>query len=158
MTVHSPGSALTLPIRGAGKLDASLKPLPPHELPEALKTTTIRKGGIKQTLTKDRPTGALRYVFENDSGTTRLDGIDLETSGYARDDFSIHPDDPLKARAEVTGRSSHERKGWKCETRTRTVMTATPTSFELEATLDAYEGDARVFAKSWKVSIPRDNV
>ncbi len=158
LTIRSPGSALTLPIRGASTLDATLTPLPPHELPEALKTTTIKKGGITQTLTKDRPSGALRYVFENDAGTTRLDGIDLETSGYAKDDFSIHPDEPLTARAEVTGFTAHERKGWRCETRTRTVMTATPTTFELEATLDAYEGDARVFAKSWKVSIPRDNV
>ena len=158
VTVDGAGSTLTLPVRGASPTDAKLVPLPPHELPEALTSTTIRPGRIEQTHTRDRPTGALRYVFENDSGTTRLDGIDLETSGYARDDFSIHPDEPLKARAEVTGRSSHERQGWKCEARTRTVMTATPTTFELEATLDAYEGDTRVFAKSWKVSIPRDNV
>ena len=158
LTISGAGSTLTLPVRGASPTDAKLVPLPPHELPEALTSTTIRPGRIEQTHTRDRPTGALRYVFENDSGTTRLDGIDLETSGYARDDFSIHPDEPLKARAEVTGRSSHERQGWKCEARTRTVMTATPTTFELEATLDAYEGDTRVFAKSWKVSIPRDNV
>ena len=158
LTIQSGASALTLPIRGASPLDATLKPLPPHELPETLKTTTVRPGRIEQTLTKDRPTGVLRYVVENDGGTTRIDGIDLKTSNVMRDDFSIHPDDPLKARAEVTSNAQFTREDWTIETRTRTVMTATATTFELEATLDAYEGGVRVFAKNWRVSLPRDNV
>ncbi len=131
---------------------------PGNGLPEALKTTTIRKGEITQTHTRDRPTGALRYVFVNDSGTTLLDGIGLESSSRMQDDFSIHPRDPLKARAEVTSQSRYARKDWEIETKCRTVMTATPTTFELEATLDAFENGVRVFAKNWKESIPRDNV
>ncbi len=158
LTIRSEGSAVILPIRGASPHDAKLKPLPPHELPEALKTTTIRKGEITQTHTRDRPTGALRYVFVNDSGTTLLDGIGLESSSRMQDDFSIHPRDPLKARAEVTSQSRYARKDWEIETKCRTVMTATPTTFELEATLDAFENGVRVFAKNWKESIPRDNV
>ncbi len=157
ITLHG-GSALTLPIRGASAEDKKLTPLPPHELPEILKTTTIRPGRIEQTHIRDRPTGALRYVFVNDSGTTRIDGIGLESSSVMQDDFSIHPSDPLAARAEVTSNAQFKRENWEIETKCRTVMTATPTTFELEATLDAYEGGARVFAKNWKVSIPRDNV
>jgi hypothetical protein len=158
LTVHSAGSALILPIRGASPSDARLVPLPPHELPDVLKTTTVRPGRIEQTHTRDRPSGALRYVFENDGGTTYIDGIDLENSSWMQDDFSIDPIDPLKARAEVSSRAQFKRKGWDIETKCRTVMTATPKTFELEATLDAFEGGTRVFAKSWKVSIPRDNV
>ncbi|MBM3546874.1 MAG: CocE/NonD family hydrolase [Alphaproteobacteria bacterium] len=158
LTVHGAGSALILPIRGSSPTDAKLVPLPPHELPEILKTTTIRPGKITQTHTRDRPTGALRYVFENDGGTSLIDGIGLESSSTMKDDFSIDPVDPLKARAEVTSHSQFRRKDWNIETKCRTVMTATPTSFDLEATLDAFEGGTRVFAKNWKVSIPRDNV
>ncbi len=158
LTIRSEGSALILPIRGSSPHDAKLKPLPPHELPEALKTTTIRKGEITQTHTRDRPTGALRYVFVNDSGTALIDGIGLESSSRMQDDFSIHPSEPLQARAEVTSQSRYARKDWEIETRCRTVMTATATTFELEATLDAFENGTRVFAKNWKESIPRDNV
>ena len=158
LTIRSEGSALILPVRGASPHDGKLKPLPPHELPEVLKTTTIKKGEVTQTHTRDRPTGALRYVFVNDSGTTLIDGIGLETSSRMQDDFSIHPAEPLQARAEVTSKSRYARKDWEIETECRTVMTATPTSFELEATLDAFENGARVFAKNWKESIPRDNV
>ncbi|MBM3549975.1 MAG: CocE/NonD family hydrolase [Alphaproteobacteria bacterium] len=158
LTVNGAGSALILPIRGSSPTDSKLVPLPPHELPEILKTTTIKPGSIKQTHTRDRPSGVLRYVFENDSGTTYIDGIDLENSSWMQDDFSIDPLDPLKARAEVSSHSRFRRKDWDIETKCRTVMTATPTTFDLEATLDAYEGGTRVFAKNWKVSIPRDNV
>jgi putative CocE/NonD family hydrolase len=158
LTVHTGGSALVLPVRGASALDATLKPLPRHELPEVLKSTTVRAGRISQKLSKDRPTGALRYVFENDGGSTLLDGIDLTTSSWMRDTFSIHPEDPLSARGEVTSIAGYGRGDWQVETHGRTVLTATATSFEIEATLDAYEGGVRVFAKNWKVSIPRDNV
>jgi len=75
-----------------------------------------------------------------------------------RDTFLIHPEDPLSARGEVTSIAGYGRGDWQVETHGRTVLTATATSFEIEATLDAYEGGVRVFAKNWKVSIPRDNV
>ncbi len=34
-------------------------------------------------------------------------------------------------------------------------MTSTEDGFQIRATLDAFEGDARIFARSWDESIPR---
>jgi uncharacterized protein len=79
-------------------------------------------------------------------------------SSHTRDVFSIHPEDPLSARGEVVTSAGYTRGDWQVETRGRTVLTSTAATFELEATLDAYEGGVRVFAKNWRVSIPRDNV
>lgn len=53
---------------------------------------------------------------------------------------------------------SFARDAWAVETRTRTVLTSTATDFRLHAQLDAYEGDERVFAHSWRLSIPRNHV
>ena len=39
-----------------------------------------------------------------------------------------------------------------------TVLTSTPTDFRLHAQLDAYEHDERVFAHTWRLTIPRDLV
>jgi len=50
------------------------------------------------------------------------------------------------------------RGDWKVETVTRTVLTCTATDFRLHAQLDAYEGDERVYADSWRLTIPRDHV
>jgi len=41
---------------------------------------------------------------------------------------------------------------------TRTVLTSTRTHFRIRATLDAYEGDARIFSKSWDEKIARDMI
>jgi hypothetical protein len=45
---------------------------------------------------------------------------------------------------------------WDTSTRTRTVLTCTPTTFEIHAELDAFEGDRRVFSRNWQRSLPRD--
>jgi hypothetical protein len=56
----------------------------------------------------------------------------------------------------VESTRSLARGDWKIETLTRTVLTSTPTHFQIRAILDAYEGDTRIFSKSWDDLIPRD--
>jgi hypothetical protein len=40
--------------------------------------------------------------------------------------------------------------------RARTVLTSTATDSRPHAQLDAYEGNERVFAHTWRLTIPRD--
>lgn len=50
------------------------------------------------------------------------------------------------------------REGWDVRTETHTRLTSDEAHFYVHATLDAYEGLDRVFAKTWNLAIPRDNV
>jgi hypothetical protein len=50
------------------------------------------------------------------------------------------------------------RDGWSTRTVTRTVLTCTPTAFEVHGHLDAYEGEHRTFSRDWERSIPRDHL
>ncbi len=50
------------------------------------------------------------------------------------------------------------RADWKVHITTRTVLTSTPTDFQLYAQLDAWEGEERVFAHTWHTTIPRDHI
>ncbi len=93
-----------------------------------------------------------------DSGCHRYDDIDLTVHTVAADRFTIRPDDPLSARAEVAWTVRLERGDWRVETRTRTVLTATRDTFELVATLEARDGDGPVHEERWSRSIPRDLV
>ncbi len=74
------------------------------------------------------------------------------------DRYTIRPDDPLSARVEVAWTVRLARGDWRVETRTRTLLWATKDTFELEATLEALEGDALVHEQRWERSIPRDLV
>jgi hypothetical protein len=47
---------------------------------------------------------------------------------------------------------------WNTEVKTASVLSATTDAFLLTNSLEAFEGDVRVFAKTWSKSIPRDHV
>lgn len=158
LTVYSGISSLTLPVRPPSAEDSQLPALPPVELAAPLATTTITPGKVAQTIARDRATGLTTVTREDDRGRIRFDDIDLMVGWRKLETFTIGPTDPSSARHEAVWNLEFARDGWQVRTETRTVMWATRRSFEIEATLDAFESSARAFSKSWKLSIPRDHV
>ena len=73
----------------------------------------------------------------------------METYTYRADDFS-------SVRGETLCTRGFKRKDWCIKTVTRTVLTSSSAHFHLLADLDAYEGDKRVYCRSWDTRIPRD--
>jgi len=158
LTVFTGASRLCLPVRSADAADAVLPPLPALDLPAALRTTTLEPGRHGRTVLHDVAAGLTTLELLQDSGTYRLDDIDLTVRAVTTERYAIRPDDPLSARAEVAWVVRLRRGEWHVETRTRTVLTGTRDAFRLQATLDAFEGDARAFCQSWDREIPRDLV
>jgi hypothetical protein len=50
------------------------------------------------------------------------------------------------------------RGGWQTRVQTESVMTSTATHFLITNQLEAFEGEVRVFARTWSFSVPRDLV
>ena len=50
------------------------------------------------------------------------------------------------------------RGDWRTRVETKSAMTADAERFLVTNSLDAYEGEARVFARTWHFSVPRDLV
>ena len=158
LTVFTGASTLDLPLREPdSRADASAAP-PPGALPPAMAVTTLVPGGERRLVTRDIAAGTTIVEVADDQGTRRFDaiGLDFQSSTSAR--YTIRPDDPLSARAEVSWDVGMRRGDWRVSSRTRTVMTSTATEFRLHATLDAFEGDERVFSREWNTTIPRDHV
>jgi hypothetical protein len=158
LTVYAGASTLTLPVRPPDPADAALPPLPPVETAPPLPVTALDPARTARVVQHDATTGEVTLDWTQDSGRHRYDDVDLTMHTIAADRFTIRPEDPLSARAEVAWTVRLSRGDWRVETRTRTVLTATRTTFELEATLDAFEGDAPVYQQRWTRSIPRDLV
>ena len=93
-----------------------------------------------------------------DEGAVVLEDINLLMQRYTEEKYSVRNDDLDTLEAETCGKTILQRNNWKIETRTRTVLTCDPSYFYLHATLDAFEGDERLFAKNWQKSIKRDHV
>jgi len=94
----------------------------------------------------------------NDEGVVWLDEIGLELKRKGVEKYSSLGDDIGSVRGETLWERGLRRSDWSVRTITRTVLTSDITHFRIRADLDAYEGDVRVFARSWDETIPRNLV
>jgi len=160
LTVDPNNSALILPVRPTTlDDDPSLTPSfgepegsPPNE------TIQIEPGQQDWTVSRNLVdmTGKLEVL--KDLGVVRFDDIDLNVTRYALERYSFADRQVNSVRGETEWIMGFERDDWQVQTRTKTVLTSTVDDFHVYAELDAYEGNSRIAAKTWDVSIPRDFV
>ena len=161
LTLYAGPSHIVLPVR---QHDASSVAMTPATRPVSSPVTTLRKGSNERTITIDQVTGEIRHrvyvdggVF-GDAGKIRLEAIGLEMAHMLEDISSIRPDDPCSAK--LSSRQSFEmgRGDWQVRIETTALMTSTPTTFEIDSSVAAYEGGSQVFQKASKRSIPRNGL
>jgi hypothetical protein len=158
ISLYNKDSAIRLPVREPRDSDRSLAPFgepcgaPPMQ-------STVEQGPhrnwlVHHDLARDEAT--LEVI--SDSGTFTIEDIGLTVSTKAEEWYRSIADDVDTVRAETCWERSLRRGEWHIRTVTRTVMTSTRGEFQIAATLDAWEGDKRVFSRNWDESIPRDLV
>ena len=158
LTVFTGASFLDLPVREPDPADATLSPMPPAHLPDPLKVTVLKPGENTRRITRDVGRGESIVRVADDTGTRRLDDIGLVIRARHDQRYAVRPDDPSSAEAKTWWNVGMARGDWQIETRTETVVTSTPSDFRIRATLDAFEGERRVFTRLWDSTIPRDLV
>lgn len=86
-----------------------------------------------------------------------IEEIGVETGFRKILRYRIHPADPSMARAEADYELIHRHAhGWDTTIRTRSAIGCTAEYYLLEADLEAFEGEERIFSRSWSERIPRD--
>ncbi len=158
LTIFAGESQLTLPVRPPQAADADLPAFQPAENAPAFGSTVIRPGGSHARIVTDLATGTVTVDEYSDSGLIRIPEFDWEYGAATQRRFSIKPDDPLSASADITWTKEYGRGDFRIRIETRTLMRAGKESLRLTATLDAYEGEARAFSREWDVAIPRDHL
>lgn len=101
--------------------------------------------------------GVCRVAFSDDLGATRNPHNGMESGATVRQVFSIHPDDPLSARAETVWEYTLGRGDWHTRVRSENSMSATADEFRLSRKVAAFEGDdVVVLERTWDEIVPRD--
>jgi putative CocE/NonD family hydrolase len=136
---HAPPAHFGMPERA---------PMPQHE---------PLGGGSGREVRRDVGTGTVEVINTVDDGHRLLDD-GLEYRENERDVYHIVDGDPLSARVECQRAFTVGRGQWRATVRTVSTMSATARSFQVTNVLDAYEGDARVFTRTWNAEVPRDCV
>ncbi|MFP4362490.1 MAG: CocE/NonD family hydrolase [Spirochaetia bacterium] len=157
MRVFDVESRLVLPIRTPKESDAEIKFPEPEAAPTG-KLTQIKSGEHQWLVTRDLARDSSTLTVINDLGRKRYEEIGTEMESRTEEYYYIRDDDLTSLKGETKWTAVMERGDWHIKTITRTVLTSDKVNFYLNASLDAWEKDRRVFSKIWNESIPRDFV
>jgi uncharacterized protein len=160
VTLTVDGLSLVLPLRRRCPEDERL-----HEFgrPEAAEDAAIVPLGSAvspadaRTVRHEYATGAV--VLESRPEffpATRFADTGLEYREQHMDEFRIVGDDPLSASVRCSWAIEIGRGEWRTRIEASAAMTSDRESFLVTNALDAYEGNQRVFSRSWTRAIPRD--
>jgi hypothetical protein len=150
-------SKLVLPVRASNELDGSLLPFESPEGAPMLEYESLRPEDGTRTFTYDVTRGRLQMSDRIDDGRNRLsNGIIYDS--VITNSFSILEGQPTSARVECQRQIEISRGDWQTRVETSSVMTSDHDHFYLTNVLDAYEGQVRVFTKSWTRKIRREMV
>ena len=159
LTLTPAASTLELPVRPPRPAEeAAMRQYDPPEAGPPAAITRIRPKQEEWQVIRDLANDQSTLKVVNDDGVRRFDDIDLEVGGRVEERYSHSYANHESLTGWCEWDRTFRRGDWSTRTITRTLMTASTTEFRVRATLDAWEGDTRIFAETWDEIIPRDLV
>ena len=158
LTIYPTESFLVLPHRKAGERDVSKRALKKPGKLDELETTLLVPAKREWIVERNLATNEVTLKIENDDPQYLLHHTGTELRKDVTEKYYYSNNKYDTVRGEVKSVREFRREGWKIKTITRTILTSTRTHFLIRATLDAYEGDLRVYNKSFDERIARDLV
>ncbi|MDQ8727692.1 CocE/NonD family hydrolase [Bradyrhizobium sp. LHD-71] len=155
LTLHTGTSTLDLPLRDAAQEAAEIPAFAEPEVATAVRRTVLKPGSRKRTFRTDPLSGAVTVDVADTPGRYRLDDINLEVESWSTESYEVVEGDPLSAVGDFTWTWIFERDDWKVRTDSRIRLTSTKSDFVLHATMDAFEGERRVFSRNYDYTILR---
>lgn len=165
LTLPPGTSALHLPVRSDTAEAAAPRTLPePPKRGGKRATTQVRKGSMERSIHTDLTSGETLHRFFLDGGVfgpigdMRLDDIGTILSDISDRRYTIHPADPLSARATMEQTASFTRDDWHAKIHCFAEQTATKTEFHLTSRITCWSGDEVIFEQEKTHVIPRNGM
>lgn len=157
ITVHTEESRISLPVlKGESDQVVSFEE-PLGKKPLSVKKT-IKAPDYKWNVIRDLITNESTMEIVKEEDIFELDDIDLRIRDFSIERYSVRDDSLETVKGEVIWEKSMERDEWKISTHTKTRLTSDENNFYIHATLDAFEGESRIFSKIWNETILRNHV
>jgi hypothetical protein len=151
-------SQLDLPVRPPRPEDSDLPPFGPPEIAAPLPVEKLSSGGRTRTLRRDVVSGLAQIIDHGERGGFRILANGTEYDRSSMDIYSIVEGDPLSASVQCDLTIKIGREAWRVRIETSSLMTADSYTFRVTNILNAYEGNIRVFSKTWNFSVARNLV
>ncbi len=148
-------SRLHLPVRPPTGDDSALPPFEPPEQVASIPVERLRGASRNRILVRDVGRRRLEIRDILDDGHIRLTNSGIEVYGHNDDVYTIVEDEPLSAQIRCERTAGLRRGEWGVEIKTCSTMSADADTFYVTNTLDAYEGNVRLLARTRDIEIPR---
>ena len=150
----------------AGRIDIPSRPLAEgddwrFEEAEGAKgwdATSLRPSSYSRETATDAQSGVVTTKIHSDNGKNRDNIHGLISGSWFREEFSIHPDDPLSAKVSAEWEQGGGREGAMWRTHVEAEMSSTLTHFKSAARLRAYDNEELVFDRLFEDAVPRQMV
>ena len=153
-TLSIESGELELPIH-SGDVSADEWRFDEAEGAETVPRRELRPPSYEKTLTEDWVSGEITLTLTDDSGLFEDGDHGLITGAVVREKWVIRPDDPLSARGECHHSQELARGDWSVRTETFSAMRSDRENLYLNARIEAWEGDERVFERDFAQTVPR---
>lgn len=150
-------SRLILPERKPKPEDAEVK-FAPAQGAESIETTRLEACHHNWLVHRDLAKDESSLEVIKDEGVVRYEDIELDVTDRTYDIYTYVSNDFSSPKGETRTERGFRRGQWSVKTTTRTVLTADKDNFYIDAELDAFEGDRRVYSQNWQRTIPRDHI
>lgn len=157
LSIFTGSSRLILPERTPKETDRSIR----FKAPEGVRPidiTAIKPSQHNWIVHRDLAEDISALEVIKDEGVYTVDDIDMEVTDRTYDWYTYQGDDFASLRGETETERRFKRGNWSVRTTTRTILTCDQSHFYIHATLDAYEGEKRIYSQNWDRTIPRDHV
>ncbi len=156
LAIEPARSSLRLPVRQASSEDAGLRPFGPPEGTPASPRTQLEPEHNNWLVHRNLAEDSTELEVIKDNGVLHLADIDLVTRSITNEWYRARDDNVSTVSGETETLREFRRSDWHITIRTRTLAYSSRTHFHIQAELDAWEGEKRVFAENWNKKIPRD--
>jgi putative CocE/NonD family hydrolase len=116
---------------------------------------TVKSAGARIKTFTESGAGEFTMIVDRAKTEYRVEATGTDVMHKGTETFTIKAGEPNSARVEECGDWSLVRGDWKIRTRSHLTLSSTEKTFELSASMEAYEGEALIKARHFAFSIPR---
>ena len=156
LTLWTGISQVELPVRPPRA--ETVHPFEPPEAAPPMAEEMLRPAFHGRTIERDLANATTTVCITDDFGRSRIKSHGLITDEVCTETYRIQATDPLSCRAEIHWTECLARDTWSVRTETNTVMWADREHFHIQADLEGFENDDRLFNRSWTRKVERQLV
>jgi predicted acyl esterase len=158
ITVYPQNSALVLPVRPRRAADEDLRAFAEPEGMIQDRRRFVRPSQQNWRIIRDLATDEVRLEAVRHDGHFHMPEIDLEILRRTFEDYRSRADRYGSVHGETLTIRGLRRRDWATRVETHSILTSDPQHFHLHASIDAYEGEKKVFSRIWDHAFDRDLV